>query len=74
MLAFAAFVLSWTAAWFDQFKPENGFSFHASVSSEWSLSFVRMVLEPLTFCGILFVPVLLMRRFVPVFRRYESVA
>ena len=72
VLVTAAFVMSWAAECFGQFQQENGFSFSAKVSSEWSLSLVRMVLEPLTFCGILLAPVLLMRRFLPSFRRYET--
>ena len=74
MLTVAVLVMPWMAARLEFFRPDYGFSFAARISTPWSPSAGEMLLLPLAAAGVLSIPVLLMRWFIPLFRKYEAVA
>jgi hypothetical protein len=74
MLAVALLVMPWMSGRLEHFKADHGFSFDAKSSTIWSPSFEEMVYLPLVCFAVLSVPVLLIRRFVPIFRHYASAA
>jgi hypothetical protein len=73
-LAVAVLVMPWMAARLEYFRPDYGFSFAASFSITWSPSAEEMLFLPLAAIAVLSIPVLLMRWFIPLFRKYEAVA
>lgn len=73
MLTVAVLVLPWMAARLEYFRPDFGFSFSATFSTEWNPSAKEMLLLPLVCAAVLCIPVFLMRCFVPIFRKHEAV-
>lgn len=81
MLAVAAFVMPWMASRlelfsrrFKLFRTDHGFSFAAYTSSMWRPSVEEMVFMPLVCIAVLSIPILLIRRYAPVFWKHEAVA
>jgi hypothetical protein len=74
MLAVAVLVMPWMASRLEHFRADHGFSFAAGDSSVWSPSVTEMVFMPLVCIAVLSIPVLLIRRFLPVFWKHEAVA
>lgn len=74
MLAVAVLVMPWMSARVEYFRADHGFSFAAEGSTIWSPSLEDMLFVPLMCVAVLSVLVLLIRRFVPVFRKHETVA
>jgi hypothetical protein len=67
ILAGAMLIAPWVDMWSDHFKAANS-------GRVFTPSLDGTVWEPLILAAIMVIPMLLMRRFVPVFRRHEAVA
>ena len=74
MLAVAFLVMPWASERVAFFQADHGFSFLADSYSRWSPSIEQMVFFPFLCIVVLSILVLLLRRFVPFFRKHENLA
>jgi prepilin signal peptidase PulO-like enzyme (type II secretory pathway) len=73
-LAASVAVMPWAYRWCDQFKTEYRFTLAHHSKTTLKPSVEDMVVGPLVCGGVLVIPVLLMRRFVPGWRKQATIA